>query len=253
MRHLSLLFALTLLITGCGRKGPLIYLDMLVPAAPTVVTARQAGPGMKISFVLPQKDLAGQNLTDLAGVNVFKREATLDQGQECSACSESFRLFRKLYVDIQDGSVRRYGNLMILLDSDMRIGNIYTYKVVPFRKDGLDGASSAQVSATMVKPPLPPALQVFPSPTDIRLEFAGEPPAVGAFMGYNLYRADKGEPPPFLPLNKEPLPGGSYTDSGLDRGVVYSYAARTVVRMPTGEMVESNLSNMVEGALRDEE
>jgi hypothetical protein len=58
---------------------------------------------------------------------------------------------------------------------------------------------------------------------------------------------------PFLPLNKVPITGKSHTDIGLERGVTYSYAARSVVRKPTGEMVESALSNIVEGALKNEE
>jgi hypothetical protein len=58
---------------------------------------------------------------------------------------------------------------------------------------------------------------------------------------------------PFLPLNKEPLPGTSYTDIGLDRRLTYSYAVRMLVRMPTGDLVEGSLSSLEDGALRDDE
>lgn len=253
MRTLPLLFAMLMLIAGCGKKGALIYLDMLVPEAPSDIAARQAGPGMKLSFVLPKKDLAGQNLTNLSGFNILKREATPVIGEECDTCKEAFRLFRKLYIDFQDESVRRYGNLMILMDSDVRTGSVYTYKVVPFTKDGQDGVSSAPVTAAMLQPPSPPVLRAVPSPTDIKLEFAGAAPLAGTFVGYNLFRADKGEPMPFLPLNKLPISGAIHTDSGLERGMTYSYGVRSVVRMPSGEIVESALSNIVEAALRDEE
>jgi hypothetical protein len=253
MRSLPILFAMIMLIAGCGRKGPLIYLDMLVPEAPSAVLARQAGPGMKLSFVLPKKDLAGQNLRNLSGFNILKRETTPVIGEECDTCKEPFRLFRKLYIDFQDESVRRYGSLMILMDSDVRIGSVYTYKVVPFTRDSLAGAAAAPVSAAMLQPPAPPVLRAVPSPTDIKLEFTGVAPLTGVLEGYNLFRAGKDEPMPFLPLNKLPLPGTTHTDSGLERGETYSYGARSVVRMPSGEIVESALSNIVEGALRDEE
>lgn len=253
MRRLTLLLVISLLLAACGKKGALIYPDLLVPEAPSAVSVRQAGVGMRLSFVLPRKDLAGQNLTDLAGVKVLKRESMPDPSQECPACTDSFRLFRTLYVDVQDGGARRYGNLMVLLDSDVRIGGIYTYRVVPFTRGAVDGAASIPVTATMQPPPLPPVLHVFPSPTDIRLEFVGLLPVTGTLVGYNLYRTERGGEMPFLPLNREPLSGSSYTDSSLIRGVTYSYAARIVVRMPTGETVESILSNEVEGALKDDE
>lgn len=253
MRRLSLLLAIPLLLAACGKKGALIYPDLLVPEAASAVSVRQVGVGMRLSFVLPRKDLAGQNLTDLAGVKVLKRESMPSPPQECPTCTDAFRLLRTLYVDVQDGSVRRYGSLMVLLDSDVRIGGIYTYRVVPFTRGAVDGAASIPVTATMVTPPMPPVLHIAPSPTDIRLEFVGLLPLTGTLVGYNLYRTEKGGEMPLLPLNREPLSGSSYTDSGLIRGVTYGYAARTVVRLSTGETVESVLSNEVQGALKEEE
>lgn len=253
MRSLTLLFAMIMLIAGCGRKGPLIYPDMLVPEAPADVAAQQAGPGMKLSFMMPRKDLAGQNLTNLSGLDILKRETTPVKGDDCDTCKEAFRLFRKLYIDFQDEGVRRYGSLLVLMDSDVRIGSVYTYKVVPFTRDSLDGAASAPVTAAMLQPPPPPALSAVFTPTEVKLEFAGGAPLMGTLAGYNLFRVDKGEPMPFLPLNKLPLPGTIHTDSGLERGVTYRYAVRSVVRMPSGEILESALSNIVEGALKDED
>ena len=253
MRRLCLSLVIVLVISACGKKGPLIYPDQLVPDSPTAVTLRQAGLGMKLSFLLPQKDRAGQPLANLAGVRVLKRETMPGQAQECSTCMDGFRLFKTLYVDLQDDSVRRYGDMMIVLDSDVTIDRTYAYTVEPFTKEGVDGQGSVPVLATMVDPPLPPLLRVIPSATDIRLEFKGRPPARGTFVGYNLYRTVKGGALPFLPLNREPLPGTSFTDSGLDRRLTYTYGARMVVRMPTGEMVESSLSNQEDGALKDEE
>ncbi len=253
MHRLCLVLVIALFMSACGKKGPVIYPDLLVPEAPKEVSLWQSGVGMKLSFLLPQKDRAGRPLADLAGVKVFKRETMPGQAQECSSCMDAFRLFKRLYVDIQGDNDRRYGNMMMVLDSDVTVDRTYAYTVVPFTREGVDGQGSAPVMATMVDPPLPPVLKVIPSPTEIRLEFGGRRPARGAFVGYNLYRTIKGEALPFLPLNREPLSGTSYTDSGLDRRLTYSYAIRTVVRMPAGEKVESSLSNLVDGALKDEE
>jgi predicted small lipoprotein YifL len=183
MRRLYLITVMVLFVSACGKKGPLVYPDLLVPEAPAAVTVRQSGLGMKLSFQLPRKDRSGRPLADLAGVRVLKRETLPGQAEECSSCMDGFRLFKKLYVDLQEGSVRRYGNLIIMLDGDVTIDRTYTYTVVPFTKRGVDGQGSAQVMATMVEPPPPPLLRVIPSPTDIRLEFEGHHPAKGTLVG----------------------------------------------------------------------
>jgi hypothetical protein len=94
---------------------------------------------------------------------------------------------------------------------------------------------------------------VISQPTEIQLEFVGLPPGEGALAGYNVYRTLKGDAFSLLPLNKEPLTGNSFTDAGLERGTVYVYGVRTVVKMPSGGKVESALSNEAEGKLKDDE
>jgi hypothetical protein len=243
---------MVLLTAACGKKGPLLYPDMLMPAAPASVTARQSGDGIRISFALPAKDRAGRRLENLAGVKIFKRGLLTGQ-QACSACSEDFPLFKKLYLDFLE-TAQRSGSLLVLMDADVRPGGNYTYKITPFTTDDADGETSAPATANMVQPPLAPVLRILPAPTEIRLELVELPLINGQFVGYDLYRAPKGEVMPYLPLNPAPFTGNSYIDSrGLDRNTTYRYAARTVVRMPSGEIVESPLSNEVEGALKNEE
>jgi predicted small lipoprotein YifL len=253
MRRILLLFAIIVLCTACGKKGPLIYPDMLAPPAPTAVTVVQSGLGMKISFVLPDKDKAGLNHVELSGAKIFRRETLSGQDPGCSACGSDFGFYKQLYLDLLDGNARRYGSLLILLDSDVRAGDDYAYKIAVFAKDKVAGEVSKPVSVTMVQPPLAPLLQAVSEPTEIKLEFSRKSPIEGTFVGYNLYRAIKGESLPYLPLNNEPLPGNSFTDSGTERHVTYNYAARMVVRMPNGAMVESALSNEATGILKEED
>jgi predicted small lipoprotein YifL len=243
----GLLFVTTVALSGCGKKGPLIYPDMLAPAAPGAVTVRQAGRVMKLSFDIPQKDRAGRGLNNLAGLMIFKRASTTGQAPGCNACTEDFALFRKLFLDLPpaDRSLQRFGNRMLLLDGDVRIGDDYSYSVTPFTKDATQGQASLPVKASMVQPPPPPLLKALPEPTEIQLVFSAPLPQQGKFIGYNLYRAVKGEPLPFVPLNREPLGGKSYIDIGLGRNTSYVYAARTLVMIPNGELVESELSNEV--------
>jgi predicted small lipoprotein YifL len=253
MRKLACLLFAVFAITSCGKKGPLLYPDMLVPAAPSAVSAQQSGTSMKLSFILPTKDLAGRNFTGITGITIIKRDEPAGQNPSCSNCTTDFSPFRKLNLEPLSPNTQRYGNLLVLLDVDVQTGRLYTYRVSAVTKDNQEGTLSAPVAAVMVNTPLPPVLQTISQPTEIQLEFAGVPPSEGVIAGYNVYRAFKGESFPFQPLNREPLADKRFVDVGLERGTTYVYGVRSVVRLPAGGMVESGLSNAVEGRLKDDE
>jgi len=253
MRKLACLLFAAVAISACGKKGPLLYPDMLVPAAPSDVSAQQSGNSIKLSFVLPTKDLAGRNFAGLAGVTILKRDEPAGRSPGCSACTTDFFLFRKLNLDLLPPDTRRYGNLLVLLDGAVQTGRTYTYRINAVTTDNQEGALSAPVAAVMVSAPLPPVLQVINQPTEIQLEFAGLPPGEGIIAGYNVYRSLKGEAFPLKPLNREPLTVNRLADVGLERRTSYIYGVRSVVRLPSGAKVESSLSNEVEGRLKDDE
>jgi predicted small lipoprotein YifL len=253
MRKLVCLLFMTCAVSGCGKKGPLIYPDLLVPAAPSSVKAQQSGDAVKLSFILPAKDLAGRNLTGLTGVSIVKRDEAPALSEVCINCMTDYSLFRKLELDLLPQDVRRYGSLLVLQDANVQSGRIYAYRVSAVTAGSQEGALSAPATVNMVAVPLPPVLQAISQPTEIQLEFVGLPPAEGAITGYNVYRALKGEAFPLLPLNGVPLAGPRYVDMGLERGTAYVYGARTVIRLPSGSVVESRQSNEVEGKLKDDE
>jgi predicted small lipoprotein YifL len=253
MRTFAGLFFVVITLTACGKKGPLIYPDMLVPAAPSAVSVQQKGTSLKLSFVLPTKDLAGRNFTGITGVSIIKRDEAAGQNPGCSSCTTDFSAFRTLNLEPLEPTAQRYGNLLLLLDGDVQIGRRYTYRVSTLTKDHQEGALSVPVTAVMVVAPLPPVLQVISQPTEIQLEFVGSSPGEGVLAGYNVYRTLKGEAFSLLPLNKEPLAGNRFTDVGLERGTVYVYGVRAVAGLPSGARVEGGLSNEAEGKLKDDE
>jgi predicted small lipoprotein YifL len=251
-----LLFIVALALTACGKRGPLLYPDMLVPAPPTGVTARQTGQVMRISFTPTRKDRAGRELDDLAGVTLFRRAALAGQEAGCNACTEGYSIIRKLYLEAPlENGVQRSGSRMLLLDSDVKVGETYSYTVEPFTAGGVVGQASPPVTVRMVAPPPAPRLSAVADPIQIELNITPVSVGQGMFEGYNLYRAVQGEPLPFLPLNREPIKGTSYVDSaleGLDRTRSYVYAVRTVARMPDGALVESELSNQLQMKVTEE-
>jgi predicted small lipoprotein YifL len=253
MRTIITMLLVALVVTACGKKGPLVYPEMLVPAAPSNIAAQQSDHSLKLSFTLPSKDRAGRTLSGLAGVTILKRDAVAGQLPGCSACTDDYSLFRKLNLDLLPTGTQRNGSLIMLLDGDVHPGREYSYIVTAVTREDIAGAASAPITAGMVQPPLPPVLQANSQPTQINLEFVGLPHLEGTFAGYNLYRAQKGESFSFWPLNREPLTANQFSDVGLERGTAYIYAVRTVIRLSTGSFVESGMSNVVEGKLKDDE
>jgi hypothetical protein len=166
---------------------------------------------------------------------------------------DDYRLFRKLYLDILPDGAERFGNRLVVLDGDVQPGKLYSYVAVPFTKEGVDGTSSPQISVQLAQAVLPPILHVESNPTEIKLSFVSLPPSDGVTVGYNLYRRSPKGTFSYLAINKEPLKGKEYVDSGLARATAYLYVARTVVRLPSGAIVESLVSNEVEGMLKDDE
>jgi predicted small lipoprotein YifL len=253
MRTLVCLLTTAVILSACGKKGPLIYPDMLVPAAPADVAVQQRGEAMKLSFVLPSKDMAGRNLTDLASVKILKREEMIGQTPACSSCAADFVLFRTVNLEPLPPGVQRYGSLVLLLDGDVQAGRKYSYRITAFTKGNQEGTAATAAASVLLPAPAAPVLKATSQPTEVQLEFTGPPPLEGVVAGYNLYRSTRGEPLPLLPLNKSPLSGNGYVDQGLQRSVTYVYAARSLVRLASGVVVESGPSNETEAALKDDE
>ncbi len=252
-RFAWLLVAVPLSITGCGKKGALIYPDLLVPAAPPVVEARQFGDALRLSFILPVKDMAGRRYDDLSGIRIVKRDEPAGQPPGCSSCAEGFILFRTLELRTLPADVERNGSLVTLLDKEVRVGRRYSYRITPVGGGNIEGEISPAVSTVMV-PALPaPVLQVVSHPTELTLEFVSIPPEGGKIVGHQVYRTVKGTPLALQPLTGEPVAGNSFVDQGLDRNTTYVYGVRSVVRTAAGEMVESLLSNQAEGQLKNDE
>ncbi len=249
----ALVVGMSLVATACGKKGPLIYPDMLVPSAPTAVTAQQSGTVVKLQFALPDKDRAGRAVQRLAGVKISRRVADAAQKDVCRSCMTDYGLFQTLYLEHLPANTQRFGSRLILLDSDVRIGNRYSYSVVSFTADGIDGASSPAVDVSVTAPLPAPTLKIESFPTEVKLKISYELLISGRLLGYNLYRSTVATARSYQPLNREPLKGNEYVDSSLERSMKYRYSARALVMLASGNITESAESQDVEGMLKDDE
>lgn len=249
----ALVAGLSLLAGACGRKGALVYPDMLVPAAPSV-TARQSGAAVKLQFSIPAKDRSGQSVQGLAGMKISRRVHDAGQKDVCRSCTTDFTLFRTIYLELLPHDIQRFGNQMILVDSDIHAGNLYSYRVVPFLADGVEGAASTVADVSVSIPLSPPVVSIESQPTEVKLHLSmSSMGSAGQVLGYNLYRTSAPAVRSYLPLNSEPVRGNDYTDSSLERGVRYRYSATALIVQETGTVVESRESDAVEGILKDDE
>ena len=241
LRRIIAVLALASLLAGCGKKGPLLYPDLLVPAPVSALAAVQSGASIRITFQLPDKDLAGRTLRDLAGVRVYRHviPSASSAIQACGACREEFQLVRTVYL-ASGNDAQLVGRTLVLLEPEVLAGSHYRYYVTPFTGDGSAGALS-DVAGVQLSDPLPaPGLGGAADPSEVVLIFSPPPAAAGGTMaGYNLYRAPRGADLPHLPLNRQPLQGTVYRDNTLERDTDYRYVLRSVLRRPDGTLQES--------------
>lgn len=244
------LFLLLLLILfGCGKKGPLVPPEALVPAAVNDLFVAQKGEYFQLFWSEPTREVGGGRLTNLAGFELFRREV-LPPAEDCEQCPTAYRLLKKVDLDyLRD--VDRLGNLLLVNDNGVETGKIYQYKVISRKKDGTPSPESNRARRQKVNPPLPPEVKATSQATSIVIELNPaqvEPAAV--LSGYNIYRWRTGQSSPPFPLNDKPVTGNTFEDQRVERGVTYSYAVRTLVKA-AGEDVESAPSNQVSGALTE--
>ncbi len=249
----ALVVGMSLLATACGRKGPLSYPDMLVLAAPTAVTAQQSGSYIKLQFALPDKNRGGQSIKGVAGVKISRRVMEADQEVVCRSCMTDYSLFLTLYLDSLPTNSQRYGDSLIVVDSHVSVGKVYSYSVVPFTADGVEGASSMHKEVRVSPPHVAPVLKIESLPTEVKLQIAAPLSLSGRLLGYNLYRSSAPWVASYRSLNNAPLKDTVYVDSALERGVKYRYSVKALIVQESGSVAESEASQAVEGMLKDDE
>ncbi|MDD2271180.1 MAG: hypothetical protein PHP95_03880 [Desulfuromonadaceae bacterium] len=250
----ALVVGVSLMATACGRKGALIYPDMLMPAAPSAVTVLQSGAVVKMSFAIPDKDRAGKPVRDVAGIKISRKAADAEQKDQCRSCMADYTLFSTLYLEHLPTNTQRAGSILFILDGDVSEGYSYSYTIVPFTAGGIQGASATTASVRVVHALPAPQLRVESLPTELRLHATSQSiPEGTTLLGYNLYRWTAVKKRSYQPLNREPISStADYVDSGLERRVLYSYSARALFKMPSGNVVESAESDVVAGMLADD-
>ncbi len=250
IQRVLLIAMMTLLLAGCGRKGPLTPPEAMVPAPIADLGVAQEGERLVVSWTQPGREEAGGPLKDLAGFLVYRREV-LPPKEDCEECPTAYRLIRTVDLEYLEDVVR-VGNSYTFVDTGLETGKTYQYKIVAFKADGSESKQSNLARRKKVVPPLPPVVLVTSTPTSVMLHW--KPVAMAkdaALLGYRIYRKKAGAAATQT-LTVKPVQETTFEDLRLERGGAYDYTVRTVARVD-GETVESDSSATVTGRLTEPE
>lgn len=236
-----ILSSVVLLSAGCGKKGPLIYPDMLIAQPPQHLTLEQSGSALKLSFDLPDKDLSGRRLADLDALLITRRAY---RGSDSISCQDTFSDLHKIDLASPSPAVRQ-GNHITWVDTDTRRGERYQYQVKTVQRGVVGGNVVSTALATVLAPPTPPELKaeaVFGG--FVKIDLVGTLRQGAALVGYSLYRS-VGTDGKLQLLASLPREVSHYEDQAVQHGSVYRYVARMSVKRTDGIIAESEPSNQV--------
>lgn len=246
MKKIFLLLSMLSLLAACGKRGPLVAPEALVPAPIKDLRVEQKGNLFQVCWSAPGKEEWGGPLKGLAGFQVFRREV-LPPDEDCEICPSAYSLLRTVDPEyLQD--IIRYGSLFCFFDADLKDGRTYQYKVVTMDKEGSCSKDSNRARRKKTAPIPPPQLTAEPAPRGVVIRWRPGPlPSGSTLEGFAVYRRQSGEDVmPLFPLTVVKGDALSFADPQMEHGVQYFYAVRTVATLD-GEKVESDLSNEVPG------
>lgn len=251
MRKITTLAACLLMVVaaGCGRKGPLVRPEALIPAPVTDLYATQTADRLRLSWSIPDRLEGGGRLTDLAGFKLFRREMS-PTGGDCMECADAWKLIRQINLEYLQG-VNRIGNRLFFQDSEAVESTPYLYRVVTTTKSGLESRPSTGIKRTRLAPLAPPTIKATASPTVIRLECAGSLPK-GSAGAECIFLRQKGDDPSTITLISRTPVNSQFEDTGLETGTVYRYSA-AINATVDGNPMESQLSAPATARLSDPE
>ncbi|MDK9716620.1 MAG: hypothetical protein OEL57_01780 [Trichlorobacter sp.] len=247
-RQVALMVAsAAMLMTGCGKKGPLIYPDMLIAQPPQQLKVEQSGSALRLSFDLPDKDRSGRKLQDLEAVLIGRR---VYQENDCVSCKDQYQALQKVDPAFP-APAQRQGNRIVVVDTDVRNGERYQYRLQAVQKGGITGAATTTAMVKLLAAHQPPELKarsVFGGFIALNINSSIQKDAT--LVGYTIYRGEGSGA--LVPIST--LTGGTthYEDQAVQRGVTYRYAASVVVKRADGMLAESEPSAAVAISVADD-
>lgn len=245
MKKLFLLIGIALLLSACGKRGPLVAPEALVPASINDLRVEQKGNRFLVCWSRPGKEEWGGPIESLAGFRVFRRDV-LPPDRDCEECPNIYRSIKLVDPEYLE-DVLRFGSRYCFFDGDLVDGKTYQYKVVSFEKDGATSKDSNKARRMKAVAPAPPHISAVPTPDGVTLRWdtpvtAPESP----LEGFAIYRKQANQVMPLSPLAIVKADVTQFADPHMEHGVEYFYAVRSITKTGS-DLVEGILSNEVKG------
>jgi hypothetical protein len=216
-----LLMALLVLIGACGKKGPPVPWESIVPRRIVDLTAIPSDGGLLLEWTSPRENTDKSVLMDLEKFEVLRSEGILSD-DECRGCGEKPKVVYEMELGRKE-DVR--GKKISISIEDLEPGKVYIYQVISINRKGYPSSPSNPVTVYWETPP-PAPRGVNGEAGDKRADLSWEP--VEGATGYNIYRRGEDEPFPLRPLSREPLTVTQYTDLNVENEKKYFYSIRGV-------------------------
>lgn len=232
-----IIISMTMIImTGCGKKGPVRPKLDTIPEAPQNLTLQQQGKLFVLGWTIPAKNQDGSQAEGLVGFRI--KRLSYDGAEDCPTCRDPQIEVAELDIDAPDPG-QRIGDRIYWRDLDIRPGSGYRYAIAPLIVGGGEGPAATIHLAVQQPPASPSNLQVEAGDRQVKVEWTAPVLKEGAaLVGYNLYRRQAKRSFPIIPVNTEPLKSTSLLDRGLDNDRAYEYRVSAVVSIG-GQMLES--------------
>lgn len=219
-----LLWTILILVSGCGRKGPPVPWESIVPKRLVDLEAVPREGHLLLTWTSPKENTDKSILTDLAEFKILRSEGVLIEG-ECKGCGEKMKVVYEMKLDSGE-EVK--GKKMSIFFEDLEVGKVYIYQVVSINRRGHPSAPSNPVTVYWDYPP-PTPRTVRGERGDKRVDLYWEP--VEGATGYNIYRKGEEEEFSTKPLNRMPLTVAQHTDLNVENEKKYVYSVRAVKRV----------------------
>lgn len=242
-----MIFLLSLLFGGCGKKGNPVAPRSTFPAPISDLRAWPREGVVFLGWSVPSQNTDGTRLEDLLGFKVFRQGRPITTSP-CSDCPLDFQVVAEIDIDYPRGA-RVEGGRVLWQDASIQPQHEYTYFVLSYNYYKSSSAESNRVKVFWDEAPPPPG-EVRIESQDRALEITWNFSAPGKewaeSVGFNLYRHMEGERFGLFPLNSQPIKESRYVDGGLVNGQRYYYEVRGV-RGFMGTLIEGPASPEVRG------
>jgi fibronectin type 3 domain-containing protein len=218
---LALLFMVTV---SCGRKGPPVPWESIVPKRIVDLAALPRDGGLVLEWTSPKENTDKSILVDLEKFEVLRSEGIL-AGNECRGCGGKPKVVHEMKFE---GKGEERGKKITFFFENLEPGKVYVYQIVSINRRGYPSSPSNPVTVYWETPP-PAPRGMKGEAGDKRVDLSWEP--VEGATGYNIYRRGTEESFSLRSLNREPLTVTQYTDLNVENEKNYIYSVRAVRRV----------------------